>query len=280
MSIGPNPNAEDLGSIAEVDESVEASEEEATQDQGEGIDQSESATEESEDSFTDFDRTQIPEEYREDVDKIYKRFQADYTRKTQALSGMRKEVEASRETVEMAREIVESPELERFLQLRNAGKLSGETTERDEIEDLREQADPTVAALVEKTVKKLIGEQTADLNAGMAKINAVIFAAQHQDWQTYHKDMQKIMRANPGMTLEDAYDRAKAPVTSAENVTLRRQVAELQSRLKKDGTVEKPGPPKPPVKSRRASSWEEARAMALAEHGEPNADDVLYGAEG
>ena len=282
MSIGPNVSPDEF---VENDEDSEVEDEEQTTEQPEGTEDSESASEEGDgdDQFTTFDIEQVPEEYREHVARLQKQLQGDYTRKTQGLADQRKALEAERGTVDLAKEIINSPEMARFIALRDAGKLSGETEAPDELDELREQADPEVAKFIEKAIEKGVEERTRPFQKGLAKINALIFAASTPDWKDHYEDIQKAMKADPSLTLEAAYKEVKgekAPLLSAENAKLKRELEKLRNDAKKAGTTEKPGPPKAPTKKAAAKSWADAVAQAVEELGEPTTDDPLFGTEG
>jgi hypothetical protein len=266
-----------LGTPAEGPGSEEtAGGEEGGGEQREGADDSLDAVGDVEDIF--YDISQVPEEDRTRMTPVYKAMQKAYTQKTQKLSELRKTLEQGIADTEIMRNMMTAPEFERFLQLKEAGRLSGapvaEVLPDGGAEETVEYDDPRVGSAL-KTLETGVNERIEQLENLQATLEAKIFAGTHPDWKQYGKQIKLLLRSQPGISMEDAYEMAKRPHLAKEHRELQRRVRELEATRRKDAIIENPDVPPTSTQRPRAGSFADAKAMALDGLGEATlVDDI------
>lgn len=211
----PNGNPGNESDDKEVDESENPTDEENSEDNSEEDTSSESddseedseeenEEEDSEDSSDDEDEEDItdkyfadPSQFPKEVRGAFKRMQGIFTRKMQEMTAVTDKAEAFDE-------LINDPRVRAI--------INGEPLPRDSEED--EDDDSEDKPVTKKDLERLLAQREEEARkkqiADYVKRERRVFEKNNPDHPLYISDMRKLMRKNPYLSFQDAYDLVKS----------------------------------------------------------------------
>jgi len=186
----------------------ENSKEEAQSENEEAVseDESKSAAEPNEESFTKVNPDDLPKELQD----AYKQMQADYTRKTQESAEEKKKAQLYDQLVQEQMVNQKFPKQEQKAEPETQGYLAEALgVSLDELEPAQKQQLEQLAKIVDTAVNRRVGESikpiqddllTRDYRQELAEARK-----RYEDFDEYTQDIKSIVSQNPQMSYEQAY---------------------------------------------------------------------------
>jgi len=160
----------------------------------------------------------------EDVRKHLANIRADYTRKTQELSRMRKEVEEAQSKARLQNEnIINGPLAKQLAEVN-----TDEEYDLFDAEGMKKEIQRQAALML----KQMLQPAQEELEVQQRRLQLDAFKAQHPELTSpeYRGPIVEMLQARPELTLEDAFYIVKAKVDSQKATAERAELAERKAR--------------------------------------------------